>query len=99
VTHDLNLAGQYASRVVLLDRGRIAAEGPVEEVLRREVLEPVYGSRSTTDLAAVPARDGRTCSRGAEEADAMSETGTVVTEGTSRTSPRGRARRTRSSRA
>lgn len=45
VTHDLNLAGQYASRVVLLDRGRVAAEGPVEAVLRREVLEPVYGSR------------------------------------------------------
>ncbi len=45
VTHDLNLAGQYASRVVLLDRGRVAAEGPVESVLRRQVLEPVYGPR------------------------------------------------------
>jgi iron complex transport system ATP-binding protein len=45
VTHDLNLAGQYASRVVLLDRGKVAAEGPVESVLRREVLEPVYGPR------------------------------------------------------
>jgi iron complex transport system ATP-binding protein len=45
VTHDLNLAGQYASRVVLLDRGKVAAQGPVEAVLRREVLEPVYGSK------------------------------------------------------
>jgi len=43
VTHDLNLAGQYARRVVLLDRGRVAADGPVEAVLRREVLEPIYG--------------------------------------------------------
>jgi iron complex transport system ATP-binding protein len=43
VTHDLNLAGQYATRVVLLDRGKVAAQGPVESVLRREVLEPVYG--------------------------------------------------------
>jgi iron complex transport system ATP-binding protein len=43
VTHDLNLASQYASRVVLLDGGRVAASGPVEAVLRREVLEPVYG--------------------------------------------------------
>jgi iron complex transport system ATP-binding protein len=43
VTHDLNLASQYASRVVLLDRGRVVASGPVEAVLRREVLEPVYG--------------------------------------------------------
>ena len=44
VTHDLNLAGQYASRVVLLDHGRVAAQGPVEAVLRREILEPVYGA-------------------------------------------------------
>jgi iron complex transport system ATP-binding protein len=43
VTHDLNLAGQYASRMILLDRGRVAAEGSVEEVLRPEVLAPVYG--------------------------------------------------------
>jgi len=45
VTHDLNLAGQYASRVVLLDGGKVVADGPVESVLRREVLEPVYGPR------------------------------------------------------
>lgn len=44
VTHDLNLAGQYAGRIVLLDRGRVAAEGPVEQVLMREVLESVYGA-------------------------------------------------------
>jgi iron complex transport system ATP-binding protein len=43
VTHDLNLASQYATRVVLLDRGLVAASGTVESVLRREVLEPVYG--------------------------------------------------------
>ena len=43
VTHDLNLAGQYARRMVLLDRGRVAAHGSVEEVLRPEVLAPVYG--------------------------------------------------------
>jgi iron complex transport system ATP-binding protein len=43
VTHDLNLAGQYARSMILLDRGRVAAEGPVERVLRPEVLGPVYG--------------------------------------------------------
>jgi len=43
VTHDLNLAGQYASHMILLDRGRVVAEGTVEEVLRPEVLAPVYG--------------------------------------------------------
>ena len=43
-THDVNLIGQLATRLVLLDRGRIAAEGTVEEVLRAPVLEPVYGA-------------------------------------------------------
>jgi len=43
VTHDLNLASQYARHIVLLDRGRVAAEGSVEAVLRPEVLAPVYG--------------------------------------------------------
>jgi iron complex transport system ATP-binding protein len=44
VTHDLNLASQYATRLVLLERGRVAAQGDVERVLQREVLEPVYGA-------------------------------------------------------
>jgi len=43
VTHDLNLASQFAQRIALLGDGRVVASGPVEQVLRREVLEPVYG--------------------------------------------------------
>jgi len=43
VTHELNLASQFATRIVLLDGGRVAAQGTAREVLRREVLEPVYG--------------------------------------------------------
>lgn len=43
VTHELNLASQFASRAILLDGGRVAAEGDLEEILRPEVLEPVYG--------------------------------------------------------
>ena len=43
VTHDLNLASQFASSMMLLDEGRIAREGPADDVLVREVLEPVYG--------------------------------------------------------
>jgi iron complex transport system ATP-binding protein len=45
VTHDLNLTSQYATRVLLLAGGRAAAEGPPAEVLRPEVLRPVYGER------------------------------------------------------
>jgi iron complex transport system ATP-binding protein len=45
VTHDLNLTSQYASRVLLLAGGQVAAEGSPEEVLRPEILTPVYGSR------------------------------------------------------
>lgn len=42
VLHDLNLAARYCDRLVLLDRGRVAATGTPEEVLRPLVLEPVY---------------------------------------------------------
>jgi iron complex transport system ATP-binding protein len=44
VTHDLNLTTQFASRVLLLDKGRAVAEGPVRDVLTPGVLEPIYGS-------------------------------------------------------
>ena len=43
VTHNLNLAARYADRLVLLDRGRVAAEGTPAEVLTRETVERVYG--------------------------------------------------------
>jgi iron complex transport system ATP-binding protein len=43
VTHDLNLASQFAQRVALLGDGKVVASGAVEHVLQREVLEPVYG--------------------------------------------------------
>lgn len=41
--HDLNLASRMASRAVLMHEGRIALEGAVEEVLRSEILDQVYG--------------------------------------------------------
>ncbi|MGH7475925.1 MAG: ABC transporter ATP-binding protein [Longimicrobiales bacterium] len=42
VTHHLNIAARYADRLVLLAGGRIVADGSPAEVLRREILEPVY---------------------------------------------------------
>jgi iron complex transport system ATP-binding protein len=43
VTHNLNLAARYADRLVLLDRGAVAATGTPAEVLTRETVERVYG--------------------------------------------------------
>jgi iron complex transport system ATP-binding protein len=42
ITHHINLAARYATSMLLLSKGAVAAEGPPAEVLRREVLEPVF---------------------------------------------------------
>ena len=46
ILHDLNLAGQYADRVVLLKAGRIAAAGTPAEVLRADLIGDVFGVRA-----------------------------------------------------
>ncbi len=43
VTHDLNLASQFATRILLLADGKAVATGSVSDILRPSVLEPVYG--------------------------------------------------------
>lgn len=43
--HDLTLAAQYADRMVLLDRGRLVADGPPRDVLRLSLLSETYGAR------------------------------------------------------
>ena len=42
ITHQLNLAARFADRMLLLDRGRVAAEGTPKEVLTRETLGRVF---------------------------------------------------------
>ena len=42
--HDLTLAGQYADRLVLLDRGEVVAEGPPAEVLSALNVASYYGA-------------------------------------------------------
>lgn len=42
VSHQLNLVARFADHLVLLDEGRIAAAGAVNDVMRAEVLERVY---------------------------------------------------------
>jgi iron complex transport system ATP-binding protein len=42
VTHELNLAAQYADQIVLLQRGRTLRVGPPSAVYQRELLEQVF---------------------------------------------------------
>ncbi len=42
MTHHVNLAARFSDRVIVMERGGIAAQGTPSEVLRREVLEPVF---------------------------------------------------------
>jgi len=60
--HDLTLAGQFASRLMLLSDGRIAATGPPGEVLRDDVLGRHFGpavkvmTTDTGDIAVISRR-------------------------------------------
>jgi iron complex transport system ATP-binding protein len=45
VVHDLTLAAQYCDRLVMLNEGRVVAEGAPQEVLSPEVLSSVYGTK------------------------------------------------------
>ncbi|HUF74928.1 MAG TPA: ABC transporter ATP-binding protein [Longimicrobiales bacterium] len=42
ITHGLDVAAQFADRMLLLSHGRVAAEGTPREVMREEVLGAVY---------------------------------------------------------
>ncbi|MFE9040663.1 ABC transporter ATP-binding protein [Streptomyces sp. NPDC007818] len=54
--HDLNLAALYCDHVVVLHQGRIAAAGPVAEVLTERLVAEVYGVRVSVTH---PDPDGR----------------------------------------
>lgn len=42
VTHDLNLAAGFADRVLVLHRGRVAADGSPEEIFSEAMLESIF---------------------------------------------------------
>ncbi len=59
VLHDLTLAARYCDRLLLLDHGRLVADGSATEVLTEQRLAEVYGIRawfghSGTDRLIVP---------------------------------------------
>ncbi|MBV7296637.1 heme ABC transporter ATP-binding protein [Enterovibrio paralichthyis] len=43
VIHDLNLAAQYADKIIMLNDGKIAAQGSPEDVLKASTINEVYG--------------------------------------------------------
>ncbi|MEQ8500544.1 MAG: ABC transporter ATP-binding protein [Sneathiellaceae bacterium] len=51
VLHDLILAGRFCDWLVLLDRGRLAADGPPAAVLAPEPLARVYGIEAVSGTA------------------------------------------------
>ena len=52
VTHELNLVGQYADQIVLMQRGRCLRVGTPAAVYQRELLEQVFNARLTVELGA-----------------------------------------------
>jgi iron complex transport system ATP-binding protein len=62
--HDLTLAGQFASHLVLLDKGVVVSEGPAREVLTEERIEQHYAAtvrvvdHAGAGLTVIPMRAG-----------------------------------------
>ena len=50
VTHELNLAGQYADQVAIFQRGKCLRVGPPAGVFQRELLEQVFQTQLTVEL-------------------------------------------------
>ncbi len=75
VLHDLNLAAQFCDRLLLLQRGRVRAEGSPEAVITREAVRSVYGAdvhvcrHPDTGRPYVVAETGRSAPQFAEAAE------------------------------
>jgi len=52
VTHELNLAAEYADSVVLMQRGRCLRVGPPAAIYQRELLEQVFQTQLSVEMRA-----------------------------------------------
>lgn len=59
VLHDLNLAAQFCDRLIVVDAGRVVADGSPSTVIDPEILEPIYGIGMTR--TEVTLESGRVC--------------------------------------
>lgn len=57
ITHNINLAARYADTLLLMDRGRVVAQGAPAQVLERGRLEDVYGWPLQVHAYPGPGRD------------------------------------------
>ena len=51
VTHELNLAAEYADQIILMQRGRCLRVGPPSAIYQRELLEQVFQTPLTVELS------------------------------------------------
>ena len=63
--HDLSLAAQFADRLVMLDGGRVVAQGPAAEVLAADLINAHYGAQvrvitENGDVFVLPHRQRKT---------------------------------------
>ena len=49
ITHDLNLASEFADEIILLKNGKILAKGEPEKVLTEETLQNIFGVKVLLD--------------------------------------------------
>jgi iron complex transport system ATP-binding protein len=49
ITHDLNLATEFANEIILLQNGKILAKGSPEKVLTEEILQTIFGVKVLLD--------------------------------------------------
>lgn len=71
VSHDLNVAGQYADRMLMMKEGALFTAGTPDEVIRPDMLRAVYGCDVLVDShpesgrprVTLPARGGLTAGR------------------------------------
>jgi iron complex transport system ATP-binding protein len=66
--HDLSLAGQYADRLLLLDRGQLVAQGDAHEVLSEERIATYYSANVEVlhrngNVFVLPRREEHPCAR------------------------------------
>lgn len=70
VLHDINMASRFSDRIIVLDHGEMKCDGAAKEIIREEILKPVYkidlvvrDNPLTNAAEIVPLRSNKTAER------------------------------------